>query len=180
MKPIVEGAVASLLSAALVLPTPAEVGAQIASARPASVSLTVVVPPRGQSTMLLGPVEPLTVVRRSANAMDVEASIDLGGRPATRTEVSLGRMWRGDSTRVWVRNSRGDLERLVAGNHVIALDRPTGGATEPPAIQFFIEGDDGLVGATTGIPLEYRIRVPSGDAAATWTFATVLRVGAAP
>ena len=179
MRPIAGGAVAPLLVAALVLPTPAVAGAQMPSARPASVSLSIVVPPRDESATALGAVEPIAVVRRSTNAVDVEASIAVGGRPATRVEVALGDAWRRDSTRVWVRNSRGDLERLVAGERVIALDRPVGRATVLPTIRLLVESDDGLVGATSAVPLEYRVRVPSGDAAATWTFGAVLRVDAA-
>lgn len=180
MRLIAEGAVAPLLVAALVLATPAVAGAQMASARPASVSLTVVVPPRDESAMSLGAVEPLAIRRRSANTVDVEASITLGGRPATRVEVSLGDARRADSTRVWMRNSRGNLERLVAGGRVIALDRPIDRATVLPAIRLLVESDGGLTGATAVVPLEYRVRVPSADAAATWTFAAVLRVGAIP
>ncbi|MDF2772651.1 MAG: hypothetical protein K0S86_2146 [Geminicoccaceae bacterium] len=177
---IAEGAVAPLLVAALVLATPAVAGAQMASARPASVSLTVVVPPRDESAMSLGAVELLAIRRRSTNAVDVEASIILGARPATRVELSLGDARRADSTRVWVRNSRGDLERLVAGGRVIALDRPIDRAAVLPAIRLLVESDGGRTGATAVVPLEYRVRVPSGDAAATWTFAAVLRVDAAP
>src|SRR5688500_19176028 len=57
------------------------------------------------------------------------------GRAATRVEVSLGGAWRADSTRVWVRNSRGDLERLAAGERVIAFDQPMSRAAVLPTIR---------------------------------------------
>lgn len=92
----------------------------------------------------------------------VEASVTLGGRAATRVEVSLAGAWRADSMRVWVRNSCGDLERLVAGERVITLGHPMSRAAVLPTIRVLVESDDGLTSATLAVPLEYRVRGASG------------------
>jgi hypothetical protein len=161
------------------MPAPDAAAAQNVSARPASVSLTVVVPPR-ESAEPLAAVEPLSIVHRSANALDVEAAVGIRGRSATRVEVSLGGEWRADAAQVWVRNTRGDLERLDNHARVIALDQPAGGAVGATTVRLLVEPGGLLPGATLAVPLQYRVRVGSGETAATWTFTSVLRLDATP
>ena len=178
MTPATVSPLAPLLIIALVTLAPAAAAAQIASTRPASVSLTVVVPPRA-SLVPPAAVEPLSIVRQGANVIDVEASVAVAGASATRVEVSLGPEWRTDA-RVWVRNSRGDLERLVANHRVVTVDRSVEVGATPPTVRVVVECDALFSDAGVGIPLEYRVRVPAGDAVATWTFVSVLRVDSAP
>lgn len=174
----VANVLASLYSTAFAVCLPDAAVAQATSARPASVSLIVVVPAPLPSAAPIVSGEAPSIVRRGPHAVEVATSIGIVGRPATRVEVSLGRARPADMPPVWVSNSRGELERVTASGRVIALDRPV--ATTHPVIRFHVEAARPLPNASLDIPVEYRVRVGSGDQISTWTFASSLRLDTAP
>lgn len=114
MRPFATNVVAPLLPAALAMWSPGAAVAQATSAHPASVSLTVVVPARASSVALMVNGETLRVVRRGPHAIDIETSIGIIDRPATRVEVSLGRARSANAPPVRVWNSRGRAEECQA------------------------------------------------------------------
>ena len=179
MEPAAESRLAMLLTAALAIAAPDATGAQLTSARPASVSLTVVVPPRTEAITPVVAVEPLNVIHRGMSAVDIEASVGVG-QPATRVEVSLSRGWRANGVRVWARNSHGDLERLVAQERIVAVERPITSAAVMPTVRLLVELDRPHPGEAVVVPVEYRVQVRSSDAAATWTFVSLFRVDSVP
>jgi hypothetical protein len=146
--------------------------AQVLSARPASISLTAVVPPRPESNDLVpaqGSVALLTVTR---NAIDFETSVGLSSRIATRMEVRLSPTWGAESGRVWVRNRRGDLEPLTAGGPAVVVNAPNAAS----ALRLRIEGNRALDASSLTIPLEYRMKVGTGDEFSVWTLSSLLRI----
>src|SRR5687767_15451354 len=177
MNPAVRSGIAPLLTAIVSASAPGVAPAQLTSARPASVSLTVVVPPRPASGPVVAtqPVKPVSVVRVGAHAVDLETSIMMGDRVPSRVEVSRRRAWPSDAKRVWVRNTRGELERLATHDRVIAFDLSAGSAALP-AVRFHVESDGPFATAAFDVPVEYRVRLGTGDAVSTWTFESSLRV----
>jgi hypothetical protein len=149
--------------------------AQLTNARPASVSLTVVVPPRPDVFVPVVAAQPLRVEPAGVNAIDLETAITIGDRVPSRVEVSLGRGWSGDATRLWVRNARGGLERLAADDRVVAFDGMIAPAT-PPSVRFRVESNQRSSSPAFDLPVEYRVRVGTGDTVSTWTFTSSLRV----
>lgn len=178
MKPAARSGIETLLTAIVSASAPGVALAQLTSARPVSVSLTVVVPPRPDVTVPIVAAQRVNVVRVGANAIDLEASILMGNRPPSRVEVSLGRGSPPDTTRVWTRNVRGELERLTTRDRVIAFDRAAGGAGLP-SVRFHVESDWPFAAPALDLPVEYRVRVGTGEAVSTWTFASSLRVDTA-
>lgn len=178
MKPAARSGIAPLLTAIVSASTPGVALGQLTSARPASVSLTVVVPPRPDASVPILVAPLVNVVAVGANAIDLETSITMGERVASRVEVSPGRGWPADATRVWVRNARGELERLATHGRVIAFDQPAG-ASAVPSVRFRVESDQPFGTPALDLPVEYRVRIGTGDAVSTWTFASSLRVEAA-
>jgi hypothetical protein len=96
----------------------------------------------------------------------------------TRVDVRLAPEWSGDAARVWVRNSDGEFERLGAGTSVVAVDALPGTPASPSSVRFRIEADSPLPSAALIVPVEYRLRVGSGEHAAVWTVQSLLRVDA--
>lgn len=165
------GHAAAALAAMLASST--ELAGQMLSSRPASVALTVVVPGRAHVPDSLSTGTDVTVVRRSATAADIETQVGVGERLTSRVEVRLGTGWASDSARVWIRNSTGVFERLVADTRVIALDAPRV-APSRTAVTFRIESDGPLPPLV--VPLEYRLKIGVGDQAATWSFESHVRL----
>ena len=178
MKPAARSGIAPLLTAIVSASAPGVALAQLTSARPASVSLTVVVPPRPDATLPIVAAQPVNVVRMGANAIDLETSIVMGDRVPSRVEVSLGRGRPADATRVWVRNVRGELERLGTDDRIVAFDQAVGAAALP-SVRFHVESDQPFVAPAFDLPVEYRVRIGTGDAVSTWTFASSLRIDTA-
>ena len=178
MKPAARSGIAPLLTAIVSASVPGVTLAQLTSARPASVSLTVVVPPRPDVLVPVVAAQPVNVVRVGATAIDLETSITMGDRVPTRVEVSLGRDWASDATRVWVKNARGEMVRLATHDRVLAFDQAVGAAVSP-SVRFHVESDRPFATPAFDVPVEYRVRIGTGDAVSTWTFASSLRVDTA-
>ena len=163
----------SVAAIAFVVAAPDAIAAQAMSARPASVSLTVVVPPRPRDGNELAIDERATVVGRSATAFELEKLVGLVDRPTSRIEVRRGAGWSVDAPRVWVRNRRGEFESLDTGSSVVAIDAPGSLARIRSALRFRVESDRPDV--SLAVPVEYRITVGEGDQIAVWRFTSVIR-----
>ena len=149
---------------------------QLVSARPASISLTVVVPPRPSSDVGIATEGKASLVGATPTAIDLEAIVGLVNRPAARIEVRLGPNWNADSTRVWVRNRRGEFERLLRDASIVALDAPQQLTPARSPLHFRVESSQPIVVSALSIPLEYRVTVGSGDEFSVWSFASLLRL----
>ena len=170
---------AALLSIAVIacsLASPRVTGAQLSSARPASVALTVVVPPRSTSTLAAASETSVSLISTTPTTIDFETTVDAMDRPATRLEVRLRGAWNAESTVVSVRNSRGEFERLSGETRVVAIDPMPGGVGSTTALRFRVESARPRRGAPLAIPLEYRITVGRGDEFSVWSFSSLLQV----
>ena len=143
------------------------------SARPASVSLTVVVPPRLSDANALALDERAKVVARSSTTVDLEKVVGLIDRPTSRVEVRRGAGWSADAPRVWVQNLRGNFEPLDTGSSVVAVDAPGSLARSQSALRFRVEAD--RPSASVAVPVEYRITVGDGDQITVWRFTSTIR-----
>ena len=167
----------SMTAIALVMAAPHALVGQTLSARPASVSLTVVVPSHPHAGAALTTDGGATVVQRGATTLNVETMVGLVERPASRVEVRLGPGWSADSARVLVRNRNGEFERLASDASVVAMDTPAWLGHGPSALQFRITTSN-PVAARVAIPVEYRITVGASDQFTVWTFPSLVRVDA--
>ena len=144
--------------------------------RPASVALTVVVPPRPASDAIITTDGRVSLVRATPTAVDLETSVGLPNRRASRIEVRLGANWNADSTSIWVRNRRGEFERLLRDAGIVALDAPQQPTSTRSPLHFRIESSRPLEVSSLAVPLEYRVTVGGGDEFSVWSFASLLRV----
>jgi hypothetical protein len=167
--------VPTLALIALALTSPHVLAGQSLSARPASVALTVVVPPHAQPEVALVTDNVATNVRRTPAALDLETTVGLGNRIASRVEVRLGMPWTVDSARVWVQNRHGAFEQLVSSTSIVTLDTPPLLAGPRSPLRFRIESNQPSLAASMAIPVEYRLTVGTGDAIAVWTFPALLK-----
>jgi hypothetical protein len=166
----------SLVLIAFGLASPRALPAQLFSARPASVGLTVIVPPRVQSVVVSeGNV---SFLRTTPTAIELETTVGLLDRPVTRLELRLGSAWSADSTGVWVQNQRGEFERLLRDESVVTLDAPPTVVRSGAPLRLRVESTLGGLASPMAIPLEYRLTVGSGDEFSVWSFSSLLRVGA--
>jgi hypothetical protein len=165
--------VPSVAAIAFVIAAPDAIEAQMTSARPAAVSLTVVVPPRPRDVNALAIDERAKIVARSSTVIDLEKMVGLSDRPASRIEVRRGADWAADAPRVWVQNPRGEFEPLDSGSSVVAFDAPGSLAKIQSALRFRVEAD--RADASLALPVEYRITVGEGDQIAVWRFTSVIR-----
>jgi len=170
----------SLASVVITLAVSEHLDAQVASARPASVGLTVVVPPRGVSERGGTSGGAVSLIRRTATAVDFETMVGLGHQPASRIEVRLGQSWSAASTRVLIRDERGEYQQLGRDVDVVARDPSAqrAGTTWSP-IRFRVESSAPLDSASLVIPVEYRLTVGRGDEFSVWRVSSVLRLGRA-
>jgi len=168
--------VISLASIALILVCPDAIAGQSLSTRPASVALTVVVPPRA-SPVAGGAVTDgsVTVLGRTSTAVDLETMVGLGDHLTSRIEVRLGAAWTTDSARVWVRSRNGTFEQLLSNTMIVALDAPLARSVVRSPLHFRVESARPLALPSLSIPVEYRLTVGTGDEIAVWTFPTVIR-----
>ena len=143
------------------------------SARPASVSLTVVVPARSNETSGLAIDNHTTLIGRTGTTFDLEKMVGLVDRPTTRVEVRRGEGWSPNAPRVWVRNRRGEFELLQTGASVVAVDTPGFLAQTQSALQFRVQADRDDA-ANVAVPIEYRITVGEGDQIAVWRFTSMI------
>jgi hypothetical protein len=150
---------------------------QTMSARPASVSLTVVVPAAARVGDALTADGRATVLHRSPTMLDLETTVGAADRAASRIEVRLGAGWADDSVRVLVRNQHGAFEPLVGGASVVAVDAPPSLTSTRSPLQFRLASTK-LMPALQEIPVEYRITVGSSDQIAVWSFPARIRVDA--
>jgi hypothetical protein len=169
-------ALLSLVMAMITLASPRTAMSQLVS-KPASVSLTVFVPPHSLEDRGLTTEGSVSLVRTSPGVIDLETAVGLVNRPAARVEVRLGATWTQDSARVLIQNRSGEFELLANDANVIAHDGPTLSATTLSPLRVRIEPSRPLSGSELLIPLEYRLTVGSGDEFSVWTFPSVLRVG---
>jgi hypothetical protein len=165
-----------LAATAVGITAPAPLAAQLVSARPASVALTVVVPPKPSSDGALISEGVTSLINGRLATIDLETTIGVIDRAPARIEVRLGAMWSVDSTRVWVRNPQGEFERLQADARVVALDTPGDPTAARSVLRFRVEPGSLMAESPLVIPLEYRVTVGSGDAFSVWTFPSRLRV----
>lgn len=159
------------------LAPPRATEAQLVNARPASVALTVVVPPRPHSSVLASSVANASIVGATSTTIDLETTVDLSVPSASRLEVRLGGASRADSTGVLVRNSRGEFERLSREATVVAVDVMPKIAGSANAIRFRVESAASYRAPPPAIPLEYRLTVGGGDEFSVWSFSSLLQVG---
>lgn len=158
------------------LASPHGLSAQVMSARPASVGLTVVVPPRVPSDV--GVVEGrVSSIRTTPTAIDLETTVGLLDRPVTRVELRLADAGTADSAGVWVRNQHGEFERLVSNANLVAFDAPPTLTRSRAPLRFRVESTPRRLAAPMLIPLEYRLTAGEGDRFSVWTFSSLLRVG---
>lgn len=149
--------------------------AQLASARPASVSLTVVVPPHAQTEPAVASDGGVTVLTRTRNTIDLETIVRLTNRATGRVEVRLAPTWPSDSGRVWIRNQRGEFEPLVSGGPAVIVDTSGVGIGTSSLLRLRVESSRSLEQSLT-VPLEYRVKVGSGDEFSIWSFPSVVRL----
>jgi hypothetical protein len=162
---------------ALVAAYPGALASQMMSSRPATVSLTVVVPSRRLPGAPLTLEDRASVLQRGVATLDVETMVGVADRPASRIEVRLGRMWANDSAHVMVENHRGEFEALGGAAGVVTLDVPPAMSRERAALRFRVAGG-GATSATLAIPVEYRITVGSADQIAIYSFPSVIQLAA--
>ena len=163
----------SVAAIAFVVAAPDAIEAQMVNARPASVALTVVVPPRPSDANGFAIEDHAKIVTRSATAIDLEKMIGLIDRPSSRIEVRRGAGWSSDAPRVWVQNLRGEFEPLGTGSSVVAIGAPAALARAQSTLRFRVEAD--RPDALLAVPVEYRITVGEGDHIAVWRFTSVIR-----
>jgi hypothetical protein len=161
---------------ALTLAAPGSLLAQL-SGRPASVSLTVVVPSRVHAGDALTADGGTTVLQRTATTLDLETLIGLTDRPASRIEVRLGAGWPSDAARVLVRNRNGVFQPLESDANVVAVEAPAPLMHPRSALQFRVAAG-ASTSAALAIPVEYRITVGASDQIAVWTVPSLLYLGA--
>ena len=163
------------LAASLALVTPETIAGQSVSTRPASIALTVIVPPRAVASPAT--VERAAVLRQSASALDVQAMVGVATGAASRIEVRLAAAWRTDSTRVLVQNAKGEFEALGVDTPIIAATAPVSGEGSRSFVRFRLESERPLSAATVSVPIEYRITVGHGERITIWSFPAFLHVG---
>lgn len=168
----------SLALIAFGLASPRASPAQLISARPASVGLTVIVPPRLQSEAVVVSKGNVSFLRTTPAAIELETTVGLLDRQVTRIELRLGRTWSADSTGVWVQNQRGEFERLLRDESVVTLDAPPTVVRSEGPLRLRMESTPGRLALPMTIPLEYRLTVGSGDEFSVWSFSSLLRVSA--
>ena len=162
---------------ALMVATPDSMIAQL-SGRPASVSLTVVVPSRVHARDALAVDDGTTVLQRTATTLDLETLVGLADRAVSRIEVRLGAGWPSDAARVLVRNRNGVFQPLESDANVVAIEAPTSLMGPRSALQFRV-ATGASPSVALAIPVEYRITVGASDQIAVWTVSSLLHLEAA-
>ena len=170
-------ALPSIAVIACSLASPRVTGAQLASARPASVALAVVVPPRAHSNVAAASEPSVSLISITPTTIDLETTVDVMDRSATRLEVRLGGAWNAESTVVSVRNSRGEFERLSGETGVVAIDAMPRLVGSTSALRFRVESARPHRASLPAIPLEYRLTMGRGDEFSVWSFSSLLQVG---
>jgi hypothetical protein len=168
----------SLASIALILAAPGALAGQSPSSRPASVSLTVVVPAQAPPAGSLTADARTVVTARTPTAIDLETMVGLADRPASRIEVRLGSAWDTDSARVWLRNRNGTFEQLLRDAPIVAVDAPLALAAHVP-LHFRIEPTRPPTFSSVAIPVEYRLTIGAGDRIAVWSYPALIRFDSA-
>jgi hypothetical protein len=166
--------VPSLAAISLVMVASTTVAGQTMSGRPASVSLTVVVPPRPEGHLTTA--ERTTVVRQTASALDFQAMVGVADHLASRIEVRLGSGWTADSARVLVQNQHGVFEPLAVDAAIVAASAPASMADARSLLRFRLESNRPMATAAVAIPVEYRITVGHSDQIAVWSFPTLIQL----
>lgn len=166
--------VPSLALIALGLASPSDVSGQLA--RPAAVALTVIVPPRPATDPTITTEGRVSLVGATPTTVDLETSVGSANQPATRIEVRLGANWNADSTSIWVRNRRGEFERVLRDTSIVALDPPRHATGARTPLLFRVESSRPVMVSSLAVPLEYRVTVGSGDEFSVWTFTSLLRM----
>jgi hypothetical protein len=156
--------------------SPAAIAAQLVSARPASVNLTVVVPPHPPSDGAVTSEGTVSLIGASSTAVDLETNVGLVSRSVARIEVRLGPSWSAESTSVWVQNPRGQFEQLLHDASVLAVDGPLDSAAAHSALRFRVKSGRPGSRASLVVPIEYRLTVGTGDEFSVWSFPSFLRV----
>lgn len=158
------------------LPAPSTLAAQTTSSRPATVELTVVVPPPTSLGPALTSEDPASVVSATPNGIDLEMNVGLANRQPARIEVRLGAGWAVGPTQVWVRNTQGEFEPLQPNASVVAVDSPPLDPTQTRSTLFFrVRSPAPRTAASLAIPVEYRLTVGGGDTFSVWSFSSLLR-----
>ena len=155
--------------------TAAPLRAQVPSSRPASVSLTVVVPSRAPSDGSVASEGTVALLGATSTTVDLETIVGLADRAAARIEVRLAPAASANLGRVWVRRRHGDFAPLLSGGPAVIMDAPVTDTTAPLPLRLRVEPTGSPDEAIT-IPLEYRVMVGSGDRFSVWSFPSVLRV----
>jgi hypothetical protein len=119
----------------------------------------------------------VSLIGATPTAVDLEATVDVMGRSATRLEVRLGGASRTDSTGVLVKNSRGEFERLSSETSVVAIDAMPQLVGSTNVIRFRVESARPYRALPPAIPLEYRLTVGRGDEFSVWSFSSLLPFG---
>ena len=152
--------------------------AQLVSARPASVALTVVVPPRPSANLAASANGSVSFISATPTTIDLEAMVHGLDPSASRLEVRLGGEWSADSAGVLVRNARGEFERLSRGTGVVAIDALPIMVGSTNTIRFRVASAQPRRSPFPAIPLEYRLTVGRGEEFQVWSFTSLLQVDA--
>lgn len=149
---------------------------QLVSARPASVSLTVVVPPRSGVDRGVASEGAVALLATTSNAVDFETIVSLTTRAPARIEVRLAPTWNADAGRLWIRNQRGEFEPLMSGGPAVAVDAPSVETGAPSPLRLRLESNRSHGRSSLTVPLEYRVKVGTGDEFSVWSFPSLLRI----
>ena len=169
----------SMAAIAFTLGAPDSIVAQTVGVRAASVSLTVVVPPRSNDATGIAIENGARITGRSATTMDLENIVGLADRSVSRVEVRRGTGWSAMSPRVWVRNRHGEFEPLDSEGSVVALETPFAFGRAESAVQFRVATSRGE-GSRIDMPIEYRVTVGEGDHITIWQFTSTIRADSLP
>ena len=170
-------ALPSIAVIACSLASPRVTGAQLVSARPASIALTVVVPPRSRPNVAAVSEPSVSLISTTPTTIDLETTVNVIDRSVTRLEVRLGTGWSAESTVVSVRNAHGEFERLSGETGVVAIDAMPRMVGSTTALRFRVESARPRRSTAATIPLEYRLTMGRGDEFSVWSFSSPLHVG---
>jgi hypothetical protein len=133
------------------------------------------VPTRASADGAVATEGAVSLLGTTRTAIELETAVRLSNRHPTRIEVSLAPTWHVvDSGRIWVRNQRGAIEPLVSGGPAVVVPAPSTDSV-PARLWLRVEAGRFLDRSFT-VPLEYRVRVGSGDEYSVWSFPSLLRI----
>jgi hypothetical protein len=135
-----------------------------------------VVPPRSGLDRGVASDGAVAFLATTSNAVDFETLVSLTTRAPARIEVRLAPTWNADAGRLWIRNQRGDFEPLMSGGPAVAVDAPSAETGAPSPLRLRLESSRWHSRSSLTVPLEYRVKVGTGDEFSVWSFPSLLRI----